>query len=57
MSSLLLKWIANGVIAAVLISTLWLAQAVYPGAPGPSLLLAQAAEPTAAASVPAMAPR
>lgn len=57
MSSLLLKWIANGVIAAVLISTLWLAQAVYPGAPGPSLLLAQAAEPTAAASAPAMAPR
>ena len=57
MSSLLLKWIANGVIAAVLISTLWLAQAVHPGDRGPSLLLAQAAEPAAAASAPAATPR
>lgn len=50
MSSSLLKWIANGVIAVVLTSTLWLAQAVrQPGEPGPSLMLAQVAAPAASA--------
>lgn len=54
MSSSLLKWIANGVIALVLTSTLWLAQAVrQPAEPGPSLMLAQVAAPAAAASAPA----
>jgi hypothetical protein len=64
MSSKLLKWLANGVIAAVLMSTLWLAQAVNPGEHGPSLMLAQAATPIAsatpvgpAASAPATATR
>lgn len=56
MSSLLLKWIANGVIAAVLLSTLWLAQAVHPDH-RPSLLLAQVISPAVAASAPATATR
>ena len=55
MSSSLLKWIANGVIAVVLMSTLWLAQAVNPGERGPSLMLAQVVAPDAAASAPAQA--
>jgi hypothetical protein len=50
MSSSLLKWIANGVIAVVLMSTLWLAQAVHSGEHGPSLMLAQVVAPAAAAS-------
>jgi hypothetical protein len=57
MSSSLLKWIANGVIAVVLMSTLWLAQAVHPGDQGPSLLLAQVVPPAQAASAPATATR
>jgi len=52
MSSLLLKWIANGVIAAVLLSTLWLAQAVPPEH-SPRLLVAQFISPAESASAPA----
>lgn len=50
MSSLLLKWLANGVIVAVLLSTLWLAQAVEPGANGTELMIAQALPAAQAAS-------
>ena len=51
-----MKWIANGVIAAVLLSTLWLAQAVHPEH-GPTLLLAQVISPAEPASAPATARR
>jgi hypothetical protein len=38
-----LKWIANGMIGLVVASTLWIAQAVQPGAVDPgSVLVAQA---------------
>jgi len=56
MSSSLLKWIANGVIAVVLMSTLWLAQAVHSGDKSPSLLLAQVIAPAAAASAATATP-
>jgi hypothetical protein len=43
MSSAVLKWIANGMIGLVVASTLWIAQAVQPGAVDPgSVLVAQA---------------
>lgn len=57
MSSLLLKWLANGVIVAVLLSTLWLAQAVEPGANATELMIAQALPAAQAASAPATATR
>jgi hypothetical protein len=56
-SELLLKWVASGLIAAVLVSTLWLAHTVRPDQGGPSLMLAQVAAPAAAASAPATATR
>ncbi|MFG6412438.1 hypothetical protein ACG02S_00850 [Roseateles sp. DC23W] len=54
MTSAVLKWIANGVIGLVALSTLWIAQTVQPGRHEVmSLLVAQAvAAPAAAASAP-----
>ncbi len=57
MSSELLKWVASALIAAVLASTLWMAQAIHPEQGGASLMLAQAAAPAAAASAPTTATR
>lgn len=57
MSSELLKWVATGLIATVLVSTLWMAHAVHPEQHGTSLMLAQVAAPAAAASAPATATR
>ena len=51
MSSELLKWVASGLIAVVLTSTLWMAHAIQPEQSAPNLLLAQVA-PAAAASAP-----
>lgn len=56
-SELLLKWVASGLIAAVLVCTLWMAHAVRPDQGGPNLMLAQVAAPAAAASAPATATR
>ncbi|WP_156392017.1 MULTISPECIES: hypothetical protein [unclassified Roseateles] len=54
MSSELLKWVASGLIAVVLTSTLWMAHAIQPEQGSPSLLLAQVVPvPAAAASAPA----
>lgn len=55
MSSELLKWVATGLIATVLVSTLWMAHVVHPEQSGPSLMLAQVAAPAAAASAPVTA--
>lgn len=56
MSSDLLKWIASGLIAAVLASTLWMAHAISPEQDGHSLLLAHVTpSPAAAASAPVTA--
>lgn len=54
MTSAVLKWIANGMIGLVVAGTLWIAQAVQPGAIDPgSLLVAQAvAAPAESASAP-----
>jgi len=58
MSSELLKWVASGLIAVVLASTLWMAHAIRPDQGGASLMLAQVAPPAAAAaSAPATATR
>lgn len=57
MSSLLLKWLANGVIVAVLLSTLWLAQVVEPRANGAELMIAHALPAAQAASAPATVSR
>ncbi|MGM9481725.1 hypothetical protein ACS5PN_11135 [Roseateles sp. NT4] len=57
MSSELLKWVASGLIAAVLASTLWLAHAIHPEQGGANELLAQAAAPATAASAPKTAVR
>lgn len=57
MSSELLKWIASGLIAVVLTSTLWMAHAIHPDQSGPSLLIAQVVPAAAAASAPATATR
>lgn len=43
MSSELLKWVASGLIAVVLASTLWMAHVIHPEHAGTQLLLAQAA--------------
>lgn len=43
MKSALLKWVASGLIAAVLASTLWMAQATHPERAARHLLIAQAA--------------
>ena len=52
MTSVSLKWIANGVIGLVVAGTLWIAQAVQPG--DPTMLVAQAvAAPAEGASAPA----
>jgi hypothetical protein len=52
MSSELLKWVASGLIATVLVCTLWMANAIHPEQGGASLMLAQVAAPAAAASAP-----
>ena len=58
MSSELLKWVASGLIAAVLASTLWMAHAIHPEQGDTSLILAQVAVPAAAAaSAPVTAAR
>jgi len=53
----LLKWVANGLIAVVLVSTLWMAHSVRPDQDGANVLFAQVAAPAAAASAPAMTTR
>lgn len=57
MSSVILKWVANGLIAVVLICTLWMARTIHPEQGDPDLLLAQVAPAAAAASAPATAAR
>lgn len=58
MSSDFLKWVANGLIAVVLASTLWMAYAIHPEQAGKSLLIAQVAPAAAAAaSAPATTTR
>jgi len=57
MSSVLLKWVANGLIATVLVTTLWMAHAIRPEQSDARLLLAQVAPPAAAASAPVTATR
>jgi hypothetical protein len=58
MSSELLKWVASGLIATVLVCTLWMASAIHPEQGGTSLMLAEVAVPTAAAaSAPVTATR
>ncbi|NCT83263.1 MAG: hypothetical protein GXC94_08980 [Comamonadaceae bacterium] len=52
MSSVVLKWVANGLIAVVLACTLWMAQAIQPERAGSSQMLAQATAAAAAASTP-----
>jgi hypothetical protein len=52
MSSNLLTWLSCGLIALVLVITLWLAHAVRPDETGPKLLVAQAPAAAAAASAP-----
>lgn len=55
MNSELLKWVASGLIALVLTSTLWMAHAIQPELGESSLLLAQVAPAApAAASAPAV---
>lgn len=53
MSSELLKWIASGLIAVVLTSTLWMAHAIHPEQDGPRVLVAQVVPAANAASAPA----
>ncbi|MBL8275265.1 MAG: hypothetical protein JNL93_01055 [Pelomonas sp.] len=50
MSSELLKWVASGLIAVVLASTLWMAHVIHPEHAGTNLLLAQAAPAPAPAA-------
>lgn len=57
MSSELLKWVASGLIAVVLTSTLWIAHAIHPDQSDPSLLIAQVVPAAAAASAPVTATR
>ncbi|WP_157281035.1 MULTISPECIES: hypothetical protein [unclassified Roseateles] len=57
MSSELLKWVASGLIATVLVCTLWMASAIHPEQGGTNLMLAQVAAPTTAASAPVTATR
>lgn len=57
MSSELLKWIASGLIAVVLASTLWMAHAIHPEQSHPSLLVAQVSPAAAAASAPTVVTR
>lgn len=52
MNSELLKWVASGLIAVVLTSTLWIAHAIQPETGNPALLIAQVAPAAAAASAP-----
>ena len=52
MSSVLLKWIASGLIAVVLVSTLWMAHAIHLEQGNSRLLLAQVAPSANAASAP-----
>lgn len=56
MSSDLLKWLAAGLIAAVLASTLWMAHAIRPEQGSPHLLVAQIAPAAAGAAASAPAP-
>lgn len=53
MSSELLKWLAAGLVASVLGSTLWMAHNIRPERGHVRLLLAQAPSPAPAASAPA----
>lgn len=58
MTSQLLKWIANGLIATVLVSTLWIAHALQPDQPQPRNFIASAVTAAAgAASAPVGVPR
>lgn len=57
MSSELLKWIASGLIAVVLASTLWMAHAIHPEQGSASLMLAQVVPAATAASAPVTATR
>jgi hypothetical protein len=52
MTSAVLKWIANGMIALVVACTLWIAQAVQPGNPGTALVAQATAAPADGASAP-----
>jgi len=53
MTSLALKWIANGMIGLVVAGTLWIAQAVQPGDPSAVLVAQAVAAPAESASAPA----
>jgi hypothetical protein len=53
MSSELLKWIAHGIVACVMASTVWLAATVHTEQPAGAVLLAQASLPAEAASAAA----
>ncbi|WP_457420160.1 hypothetical protein [Roseateles sp. P5_E7] len=53
MTSLALKWIANGMIGLVVAGTLWIAQAVQPGDPSAVLVAQAVAAPVESASAPA----
>lgn len=55
MSSELLTWVASGLIALVLASTLWIAHAIQPERAEPALLLADVAAAVAPAASTASA--
>ena len=57
MSSELLKWVASGLIAVVLTSTLWMAHAIHPDQSANASLIAQVAPAAIASSAPANATR
>ncbi len=58
MSSELLKWVASGLIAVVLVCTLWMAHAIRPEQADANVLLAQVAVPAVeAASAPVISTR
>lgn len=50
MTSAVLKWLANGLIAVVVVSTLWMAQAVAPGEGRATLVADAVAAPADSAS-------
>ena len=52
MTSLALKWIANGMIGLVVAGTLWIAHTVQPGDPSAILVAQAVAAPAASASAP-----
>jgi len=55
MSSEFLKWVASGLIAVVLMSTLWMALSTHPEKSHTRVLIAQAAAAAAAAASSPMA--